>query len=116
MTHLDEPEILITGSTGTIGSELCKQLSQNEILFRAISRTPGEAGHIKNLKGCEVVFADFNDPDSLEAALEGITHAFLLTNSSAKAEQLQENFVQIARKVDLEHIVKQSQLKATVDS
>src|SRR5699024_11272274 len=63
-----------------------------------------------------VVFADFNDPDSLEAALEGITHAFLLTNSSAKAEQLQENFVQIARKVDLEHIVKQSQLKATVDS
>src|SRR5699024_3370747 len=116
MTRLNKPEILITGATGTIGSELCKQLSKKGIPFRAMSRRMEEAAHIKNLRGSEIVIADFNDPDSLEKALKGITHAFLLTNSSAKAEQLQSNFVQVARKGGLEHIVKQSQYKAAVDS
>jgi uncharacterized protein YbjT (DUF2867 family) len=116
MTHLPNPEILITGSTGTIGSELCKQLSKKGIPFRAMSRTMEEAKHIKDLNGSEVVVADFNDPDSLQKALEGIKHAFLLTNSSPKAEQLQLNFVNAARRTNLEHIVKQSQYKATVDS
>jgi uncharacterized protein YbjT (DUF2867 family) len=116
MTRSNKPEILITGATGTIGSELCKQLSEKGIPFRAMSRAREEAARINHLKGGEIVIADFNDRNSLERALEGITHAFLLTNSSAKAKHLQANFVQVARKVKLEHIVKQSQYKASVDS
>jgi len=116
MTLSNKPEILITGSTGTIGSELCKQLSKKGIPFRAMSRSVEKAAHIKNLRGSEIVIADFNDCNSLEKALKGITHAFLLTDSSAKAERLQSNFVRVARKVGLDHIVKQSQYKAAVDS
>src|SRR5699024_8696224 len=75
-----------------------------------------KAAHIKNLRESEIVIADFNDCNSLEKALKGITHAFLLTDSSAKAEHLQSNFVRVALKVGLDHIVKQSQYKAAVDS
>jgi uncharacterized protein YbjT (DUF2867 family) len=49
MTCLNKPEILITGATGTIGSELCKQLSKKGRPFRAMSRTMEEAEHIKDL-------------------------------------------------------------------
>lgn len=116
MTHSNKPEILITGSTGTIGSELCRILAKKGISFRAMSRTKEAAENIAMLEGCEITIADFNDKNSLKKALHGIKHAFLLSNSSAKAEQLQSNFIEVAQEMNLEHIVKQSQLKADIDS
>jgi uncharacterized protein YbjT (DUF2867 family) len=115
-THSNKPEILITGATGTVGRELCKQLSKAGLRYRALTRSIEEAERLKKLNGCETVIADFNDPGSLRSALQDIKHAFLLTNSSAVAEQLQSGFVDAARYVGLEHIVKQSQYKASIDS
>lgn len=116
MTHSTKPEILITGATGTIGSALCRQLAEKNIPFRAMTRSLKEATHISDLSGAELVIADFKDKTSLIKALKGIKHAFLLTNSSAKAEQLQLNFVEAAQEMNLEHLVKQSQYKAEIGS
>lgn len=116
MKRLEKTEILVTGATGTIGSEICRQLSKKRIPFRAMTRKLEEAKELQKLKAAETVIADFNDAESLEKALTGIKHAFLLTSSSEHAEQLQLNFVAVAKKMGLEHLVKLSQLHAEEDS
>jgi len=77
--------ILITGATGNIGRELCKQLSAQNTPFQAMVRAHnGEPA--SQIDGAEVIAGDFNDEISIAAALEGVDKAFLLTNSSEVAE------------------------------
>ncbi|MBS0031573.1 SDR family oxidoreductase [Chitinophaga sp. 22321] len=110
-------KILITGATGTIGTALAQQLSAQGVRFRAMVRTADEqAGKLRALPGAEIVIADFNDPRSIARALEGMEKAFLLTNSSAQAGQLQSDFVKMAAGSSVQHIVKLSQLHADPQS
>lgn len=108
--------ILITGATGTIGSELAKQLSAKGVSFRAIVRSLDNAKELASLQGAEVVVGDFNDAESLTNALKDIEHAFLLTNSSEEAEMLQSKFVAAAGDAGAQHIVKLSQFAADLHS
>ncbi|MFC6161850.1 NAD(P)H-binding protein [Kribbella jiaozuonensis] len=61
--------ILVTGATGTIGSELLRQLVASGIPALGMTRreVPG------------FVRADFEDPDSLRKAIEGVDTVFLLS-------------------------------------
>ena len=67
-------------------------------------------------EGTDIVRGDLSDPLSIRNALDGIQKAFLLTNSSAQAEKLQSDFVDIAAGMGVKHIVKLSQLHARPDS
>ncbi|WP_328874714.1 NAD(P)H-binding protein [Streptomyces sp. NBC_00287] len=67
--------ILVTGATGTIGSELVRQLAARGEKVRALTREPAKA-HMPS--GVEVVRGDYLDPGSLEGAMSGVTAAFLL--------------------------------------
>lgn len=98
--------ILITGATGNIGTELAKQLAAQGISFRALVRSS------KTIEGAETVIGDMSDKNSLAKALQGVEKAFLLTNSSEEAEQLQSNFVEAAIEAGVQHIVKLSQFAA----
>jgi len=109
-------KILITGATGNIGRELTGYLASNNIPFRAMVRSLGTAGELANMKDAELVTGDFNNPASLEKAISGMEHAFLLTNSSELAAQQQNNFVEAAGKTGLRHIVKLSQWAADIHS
>lgn len=102
--------ILITGATGNIGTELTQQLAAMSVPFRALSRSH------KDIKGGETVIGDLGDKASLVKALQGIQKAFLLTNSSEAAEQLQLNFVEAAKEAGVQHIVKLSQFAADKNS
>ncbi len=104
--------ILITGATGSIGSELVKQLSSKNISFKAMVRDKNKAADLAALPGAEVIEGDFNDLASIEKALAGIDTAFLLTNSTDLAEKQQISFVEAAAKAGVKHIVKQSQWAA----
>lgn len=109
--------LLITGATGTIGSELARQLSARGASFRALVRTlDARAAQLAALPGAEVVVGDFRDSSSLHAALEGIEKAFLLTHSSEEAEAHQLAFVRAAKEAGVQHVVKLSQLAAAADS
>ncbi len=110
------PAILITGATGSIGTELTKTLSEQGIPFRAMVRSLIGAERLAALPGAEVVVGDFNNSATLAQVLKGIERAFLLTNSSEQAEVQQLSFVAEAQRVGLQHIVKLSQLAAAVDS
>ena len=108
--------ILITGPTGNIGSELTKQLSPQKVPFRAMVRSGKGAEAAAALEGAEVVTGDFNDAQSIAAALAGVGRAFLLSNSSEQAEAQQDTFVDVASRVGVKHIIKLSQWAASPDS
>ena len=107
--------ILVTGASGSNGSELIKQLSATGASVRAMVRKRRD---LENgaLPGVEFATADFDDLASVNRALEGVQSAFLVTNSSERTETQQLRFVEAARAGGLRHIVYLSQLHATKDS
>jgi uncharacterized protein YbjT (DUF2867 family) len=73
--------ILVTGATGNVGRHLLAQLSELRTAgasdVRALVRPgPGKAAHLPD--GVEVVTGSLDDPDSLAAALTGVTTVFLV--------------------------------------
>lgn len=97
MTGKNFPEILITGATGNVGCELTKQLAARKVPFRAMIRSVQDARALSVLEGAETVIGNFDNPESLARALEGVERAFLPTNSSERAETQQSTFVEMAR-------------------
>ena len=106
------PAILLTGATGTIGSELTKILIRQGVPFRALVRSLPAAAALQGQPGVELVVGDLDDPASLAPGLAGVERAFLLTNSTERAEQQQLNFVQHARQAGVRQVVKLSQWAA----
>ena len=104
--------ILVTGATGSNGSELLKLLSARGVPARAMVRRTDRTGSMAALPGIEIVAGDFDDAVSLERVLRGIEQAFLLTNSTDRAEAQQMRFVAAARRAGVRHIVKLSQFAA----
>jgi uncharacterized protein YbjT (DUF2867 family) len=103
--------ILVTGATGTVGSEVVKRLSAQGVDVRAVTRDPRKAEanalpHVRFVKG------DFDKPESMRRACADVERAFLLTNSTKRARQQQLDFVQVADKAGVQHIVKLSQVHA----
>jgi uncharacterized protein YbjT (DUF2867 family) len=67
--------ILVVGATGRVGTEVVKQLLEEGVGVRALSRRPGVASLPL---AAEVVQGDLEQPETVEAALDGVTAAFLL--------------------------------------
>ena len=104
--------ILVTGATGKNGTELGKLLASRNIPFRAMVRSTDRTTELATAAGVELVVGDFDDKASIERALRGIERAFLLTNSTERAEEQQRGFVATAGRTGLKHIVKLSQFAA----
>src|SRR4051794_41654442 len=103
--------ILVTGGTGTSGSEVVKQLSAAGAKFRAMARNPGRAESLR-LPGVEVVAGDFDKPETLDAALRGVDRAFLLTPPDERTVEHQTRFIDAAKRAGVRHLVKFSALLA----
>ena len=109
---MSQSSLLITGATGNIGTELVNLLSAQGVAFRAMVRLAQDAEALNARPGAEAVIGDFDDPASLDHALNGVERAFLLTPSSERAEAQQLAFVAAAQGAGVRHIVKLSQLAA----
>ncbi|MBW4567631.1 MAG: SMP-30/gluconolactonase/LRE family protein [Tolypothrix carrinoi HA7290-LM1] len=107
--------ILITGATGTIGGEIVKQLAAKNLPIRAFVRNPSKAARLKQL-GVEIAQGDFLHQDTLEAALQGIEKAFLVTANDPRQVEMESNFIDAAQKAGVQHIVKLSVLAANQNS
>jgi NAD(P)H dehydrogenase (quinone) len=68
--------ILVTGATGSIGRQLVRRLRELDVPFRAMVRDEARGRTLD----CDVVVGDFDDPDSLAAAMAGVDR--LLLNSA----------------------------------
>ncbi|MGW7480483.1 SDR family oxidoreductase [Nonomuraea muscovyensis] len=91
-------KILVIGATGNIGRHLVPLLAEAGVAVRALTREPSRAGLPG---GVEVVRGDLTEPESVEAALEGVGSVFLLwpSFSAAGAEHVVEAIARHARRV-----------------
>jgi uncharacterized protein YbjT (DUF2867 family) len=71
-------KILVTGASGTIGSETVRHLREAGESVRAAVHSPEKAGPLSSL-GAEVVKLDYASEASIDAALEGIDRVMLIT-------------------------------------
>jgi uncharacterized protein YbjT (DUF2867 family) len=111
-----QARILIGGASGMIGSLLVDDLLGRGVEVGAMLRPGSDGGGIAAKDGVTAVEGDFDDPASLRRALDGVERAFLLTNSSERAEAQQLAFVAAAADAGVHHVVKLSQFAATADS
>jgi uncharacterized protein YbjT (DUF2867 family) len=82
---------------------------------RALLRNPQKRFDLEG-PGVDIVWGDFDKPETLEAALEGIEKVFLLSSPDPRQVELQGNLIEIAQRRSVRHIVKLSALGAAVDS
>lgn len=107
--------ILITGATGRIGGATLHYLSRGGMALRALIRSPDKAASIV-APGVETVIGDFAAPHSLDAALEGVDTALLVSALDPRQVELQGNFIEAAKRAGRVHIVKISGLETALDS
>lgn len=68
--------VLVTGSTGAVGSEAVRHLAAAGTQVRALTRSPNKA-HFP--AGVTAVQGEFTDPSVLRGALDGVSGLFLLS-------------------------------------
>jgi uncharacterized protein YbjT (DUF2867 family) len=107
--------ILITGATGRIGGATLKYLASRGMALRALIRSPDKAASVA-APGVETVIGDLAEPHSLEAALEAVDAALLVSPLDPRQVELQGNFIEAAKRAGHVHIVKVSGLGTALDS
>src|SRR5215207_3973216 len=116
MNNHKEKTILVTGATGTVGSEVVKQLA-------AISSSSGHkiraAVHSKNKTGqlgdkrVEIVDLDYTKPETVAYALNSVDKIFLQTLPTPNVTDISSNLVNEAKKNSVKYIVKLSAMGAS---
>ena len=107
--------ILLTGATGTIGSELVRLLAQQGVGARALVRNTDKAAAIA-AAGIEVVQGDLAEPDTLRPAFDGAEKLFLLTGPDLTQVALQQHALRAARDAGVGYVVKISAIGAAPDA
>jgi uncharacterized protein YbjT (DUF2867 family) len=105
--------ILVTGSTGTIGSRLVELLAQSGAQVRAVL-APGQEPPWADGLGVESVRADFADTAALAEAARGASRVFVLVPPSAAQRVWQRNIIAAAR--HSEYVVKLSAFDSAPDT
>lgn len=94
--------ILVTGSTGTIGSQVLAHLRDRNVDVRALTRSPDTA---QFTDGVTAVRGDLGDPDSLRAALDGVSTLFVLAPNAADELTQAMLALSVAREAGVKGIV-----------
>jgi len=94
--------ILVTGSTGTIGSQVLAHLQGHNVDVRALTRSP-ETAQLPS--GVTPFRGDLADPDSVRTALEGVSTLFLLAPNVADELTQAMQALTVAREAGVKGIV-----------
>jgi len=95
--------ILVTGATGTVGRALVERLPA-DLRVRLMSRDPARI--VGAAPTAEKVAGDFEDPQSLARALQGVRTAFLVTMRPSGEDDVR--FVRAAQLAGVRRVVKLS--------
>jgi uncharacterized protein YbjT (DUF2867 family) len=101
--------ILVTGSTGTVGTAVLAALAHSGAEIRALTRSPEKA---KLPAGVTAVAGDPADPQAMRAALAGVSTLFLLVPGVADEITQVLNTLALAREAKVKGIVYLSVVRA----
>ena len=107
--------ICVTGTGGTVGSEVLKQLQSTNTQLRAAYFSKGKADRAR-ANGIDATVIDYNRPETLEEAFGGCDRLFLLGPNVLDQTELELNAVEAAKTCGVQHIVKQSVMGAEEES
>ncbi|MEJ1242243.1 NAD(P)H-binding protein [Chryseolinea sp. T2] len=107
--------IFITGATGSIGSELCQLLAAEKTEARAMCRKQEQLLRLKDM-GHEAILANFDQPDSLQRAMQGCDKLFLLTAPDERHFERERTIIDIAIESGIKQIVRVSTGDANLSS
>lgn len=108
---MSRPTILIAGATGTNGRALIEALRPRGVAIRALARDP-ETARTRIGSDIDVVTGDLADPSSLDAAMDGVDRAYVVTAIQPDTLTLFDNFFAAAKRAGVGHVVKFSGLGA----
>ena len=110
--------ILVTGATGTVGSEVVNQLSnvKSDFKIKATVHSVENANRIQNFQRVEPVQIDYDAREGLQEAFKNADKLFLLTHPSPKSADHEKNLIAEAKKSGIRHIVKQSIMGADLEA
>jgi uncharacterized protein YbjT (DUF2867 family) len=114
--------ILVTGSTGTVGREVIKQLISSpptlNFNIKAAVHSQESGNRVAAETRVKPVQIDYNKPDTIEEAFKDVDKLFLLTPFQSNMVELSSNLVNVAKKKKtgaVKHIVKLSVMGADAD-
>jgi uncharacterized protein YbjT (DUF2867 family) len=100
--------ILVTGSTGNVGSNLVRELARSRVPARALVHHAEKRPQVQRL-GLEAFVGSFEDDVSLREALNGVERLFLLSPPGVEGMVDQQmRVLSAAKETGVQYVVKQS--------
>ncbi|MEV0529895.1 NmrA family NAD(P)-binding protein [Streptomyces sp. NPDC050439] len=97
---------LIIGASGTVGSQLVKELDKDhEGLAVRLATRRADVAEQWRAQGREAVLLDLDRPERFSEALDGVDRVFLLTGYTADMLHQSKTFVDAAAQAGVAHIV-----------
>jgi uncharacterized protein YbjT (DUF2867 family) len=104
--------ILVTGSTGNVGSNLVRELARAGAPTRALVHDAEKSPQIQRL-GVETFVGSFEDEVSLGEALDGVERLYLLSPPGVEAMVEQQlRVLSVGKQMGVQYVVKQSSVCA----
>ncbi len=107
--------LLVTGATGTTGTEVLRALKDRGVEARGLVRDETKAHHLRDL-GVEPATGDLGDPRTLTPALEGVEKAYLVSPIGPMQSEFEQAFLESAKEAGVKHIVKLSVIGASPEA
>lgn len=107
--------ILVSGATGGIGGEVCRLLKQAGTPFRAMGRKQEQVDRFRE-QGMDAVLGDFDRPETLAAAMQGVDTMFLITPPTPQQIEQETGAIDAAKRAGVGRIVKVSASDGNVRS
>jgi uncharacterized protein YbjT (DUF2867 family) len=98
--------ILVTGAYGLSGSAVVREFARHRVPVRALVRHRSKAAALLDLPEVEVVEGDMAKPETLGAALDGVTRALMISSSSPQMVETQCSFIEASQRAGVAHVVK----------
>ena len=107
-------KILVTGATGTVGTEVLNELLISGANIRAAVHSNSNIERIKS-QGIETITMDYQNAETVYEGLSGVDKLFLVMPFQPNMVDLSANLVKQSRKRGISHIVKLSAIGAEAE-
>ncbi|MGH9116680.1 MAG: SDR family oxidoreductase [Acidimicrobiales bacterium] len=107
--------VVVTGATGNVGSQVVRELRARGHSVRALVRDPDRAAERLG-EGVQLAAGDLSDEAAVRRAMKGMDHAFIACANHPLKVQYETNVIDAAAAAGVQRVVKLSALGAEIGS